>query len=308
VRPVPVPPVTAARTQDWQPCSNRSLQRADPLAGTSGFGERWFLVEIDGSWGRHALLESRLDLQLARRLVHRIERAGMRPLAIRRPGRRADERRAQNTWRWVIVDARPGRESTRWGHVARPGQLLEVPLDGSAGIASEEPIICVCTHARHDQCCAVRGRPALAALVAAYPDATWECSHLGGDRFAATMMIFPHALHFGHVTPDAAAGIVDTYLRGSIVQRFYRGRASLANVVQAAQSYASAAVNDDRVDALGLIDYSGADGSWAVRLRHGSSIVTVALHESRSAPMLSTCAATIPIRVREFELDAVTLD
>lgn len=316
-----------ARPDDWQPCSNRSLERDDPLVGTSGFGERWFLVEVDGSWGQHALLQSRLETELARRLVNRVERARMRPLAIRRPGRPANERRAQNTWRWAIVDARPGHESTRWGQVEQPDQLVEVPLDGSTGVASEAPIICVCTHARHDQCCAVRGRPALASLVAAFPEETWECSHLGGDRFAATMMVFPHAVHFGRVTPDAAVGIVDAYLRGQIDQRFFRGRASLPNVVQSACSYASAAVQDDRLDAFSLIDYASVDHVWTVRLSHDSSrvapsavastvsdttasestVITVELHESLSVPILSTCSATVPARVREFTLNAVTI-
>lgn len=324
-------PAHAALAADWRPCSERSLERNDPLAGTSGLGERWFLIEVDGSWGRHALLQSRLESELARRLVNRIERARMRPLAIRRPGRRADERRAQKSWRWAIVDARVGRESAVWGVVDDPARLLDVPLDGSTGTASADPIVCVCTHARHDQCCAVKGRQALSGLLAAFPDATWECSHLGGDRFAATMILFPHALHFGRVTADAAAGIVRDYLRGSIDTRFFRGRASLPNVVQAAESFARDVLKDDRVDAFRLLEYVGADGVWSVRFRYHpyvapesafespeivaespvvvaeSPIVVVNLHETLSEPLLSTCTATVPVPVREFALDAVKI-
>jgi len=298
---------TAEGPADWRPCSDRSLERDDPLVGTSGLGERWFLVEVDGAWGRHALLQSRFDSALAHRLVNRIERAGMRPLAIRRPGRRADERRLLRSWRWAIVDARPGFESAVWGAVDDPGELLDVPLDGSSGSASTDPIVCLCTHARHDRCCAVRGRRVLPALVAAYPDATWECSHLGGDRFAATMILFPHALHFGRVTADAAAGIVQGYLRGTIDARFFRGRASLPNVVQAAEAFARIALHDDRVDAFRLVDHAGADGAWSVRLRHNASVVTVDLHETLSEPLLSTCTATVPVRVREFVPDSVAV-
>jgi hypothetical protein len=302
-----LPATGLPRAEDWEPCSNRSLERDDPLIGTSGLGERWFLVEIDGAWGRHALLQSRLDPELAHRLVNRIERARMRPLAIRRPGRRADESRRQSSWRWAIVDARPGQESVGWGVVDDPWQLLEIPLDGSTGIPSADPIVCVCTQARHDQCCAVRGRPTLKALVAVYPDITWECSHLGGDRFAATMMIFPEALHFGRVTADAAAGVVDSYRDGVIADEFFRGRAALPNAVQAADAYARAAVGDDRIRAFTLLDQEGADGVWSVRLAHGASVVSVDLHETLSVPLLSTCTAVVPVRVREFALDHVTV-
>ena len=293
------------RPGDWQPCSARSLERDDPLTGTAGRGERWFLVEVDGSWGTHALLESRLEARLAERLVARIERAGIRPLAIRRTGRRADQRRAQSTYAWALVDARPGREEVRWGQVSDPADLLTVPLDGSAGTASTEPIICVCTHARHDQCCAVRGRPVVAAFAAEHPDLTWECSHLGGDRFAATMMVFPEALMFGRVDAADVNDLFATYRTGRIDQRHYRGRASLSNVVQAAQAFAVQASGDDRISAYSPLAERPSQGGWIVELDHESAPVSVEVGATSSEPLLSTCQATHPVAVREFTLRAI---
>jgi len=92
----------------WAPCSDRSRERGDPLAGTGGYGERWLLVEIDGAWGAHAFFESALDPTIGRALVRRAEAAGIRPVAIRRYGRRADERRTQSRWRWVLSWESPG--------------------------------------------------------------------------------------------------------------------------------------------------------------------------------------------------------
>lgn len=291
----------------WAPCSDRSLERGDPLAGTGGYGARWLLVEIDGAWGAHALFQSRLDPAIGRALVRRAEAAGIRPVAIRRFGRRADERRAQSRWRWALADARPGSESVRWGAVEDPAELLDVPLDGSAGEPSDEPVLLVCTHARHDQCCAVRGRPVAHALARAYPAQTWESSHLGGDRFAATMIVLPHGLYYGRVTTTDAAAVVERYLKGEIAEEFYRGRSSLSNVVQAAQSFARASDGDSRIDAYApLLEEHAADGSWVVDLAEGEDTIRIALHESASAPLLSTCAATRPASVREFVLDAIS--
>lgn len=291
----------------WAPCSDRSLERGDPLAGTGGYGARWLLVEIDGAWGAHALFQSRLDPAIGRALVRRAEAAGIRPVAIRRFGRRADERRAQSRWRWALADARPGSESMRWGAVEDPADLLDLPLDGSAGVASDQPVLLVCTHARHDQCCAVRGRPVAHALARSFPDQTWESSHLGGDRFAATMIVLPHGLYYGRVTTTDAATVVERYLQGEIAEGFYRGRSSLSNVAQAAQSFARTAYGDPRIDAYApLLEARGADGSWAVDLADGEHTIRVLLHESASAPLLSTCAATRPASVREFVLDAIS--
>lgn len=287
------------------PCSDRSLERQDPLEGTGGFGERWFLVEIDGAWGAHAFLQSRLDPVVSRQLVTRIEGAGMRPLAIRRTGRRADERRDQARWRWASVDARPGRESVRWGSVSDPRMLLDVPLDGSTGEPSTEPILCVCTHARHDQCCAVKGRPVVTALAKAYPKLTWECSHLGGDRFAATMILFPHGLYYGRVPAADAAAIVAHYREGILEQRYFRGRSSLPNVVQAAQGFARTATHDYRIGAFAPLSEAQDGDLWSVGLDHDGVPMTVTLTETLSEPLLSTCSATRAMPVRQFALQGI---
>ena len=185
------------------------------MAGTAGFGERWLLVEVESGWGRHAFFDSALDPALGARLAARAEAAGLRPLAIRRTRLRAPLRRDQSSWRWALVDSRPGSESIRWGLVDDPAELLALPLDGSAGVPSDAPLYAVCTHARHDQCCAVRGRPVVEALAAAHPELTWECSHLGGDRFAATMVVFPHGLLYGRISADEAAAVVERHAEGS---------------------------------------------------------------------------------------------
>ncbi|WP_345761129.1 sucrase ferredoxin [Diaminobutyricibacter sp. McL0608] len=292
--------------EGWQPCSDGSLLRNDPLGGTAGFGERWFLVEIDGAWGSHAILQSRMDGALATRLVSRVERAGIRPLAIRRTGRRADERRAQTVWRWALVDSRPGRESVLWGQVDAPEALLEVPLDGSVGEPSGEPVLCVCTHARHDQCCAVKGRPIVQALAHEHPELTWECSHLGGDRFAATMVILPEGLLYGRVPVADASGLVTRYRAGLVDARYLRGRTALSNVAQAAEGFAREATGDERIAAFTVVSESmTVDDGWMVTLDHDGAGVTVELGTALSEPLYSTCNATLAMRVREFVLRSI---
>jgi hypothetical protein len=300
-------PATSEPQGAWAPCSDRSLERGDPLAGTGGYGARWLLVEVDGAWGAHAFFQSRLDPAVGRALVRRAEAEGIRPVAIRAYGRRADERRAQTQWRWALADSRPGLESVRWGAVDDPAELLELPLDGIAGVPSREPIALVCTHARHDQCCAVRGRPVAQALSHAFPDLVWESSHLGGDRFAATMILLPHGLSYGRVPATEAVDIMVHYTRGQIVEAFYRGRSSLSNVVQAAQSYARTASGDSRIDAFAPLGEQRADdGAWVVDLAQDDAIVRVTVRETSSVPLLSTCSATRPAPVREYDLESIT--
>ena len=122
---------------------------------------------------------------------------GVRVQAIRRPGR--SPRRAHR--RWAIVDTRDATPTLRWGEFTDDAELLELPLDGSPVEPDPEPLYLVCTHGKHDPCCAQRGRPVTAALAAARPGRVWQASHLGGCRFAPTVLVLPLGLMYGRVGP-----------------------------------------------------------------------------------------------------------
>ncbi|UFS59644.1 sucrase ferredoxin [Subtercola endophyticus] len=348
---------------EWAPCSDRSRERDDPLAATASRGLQWFLVEIEGSWGANAFTSTALGRELGQAIVHRVEAAGMRPLAIRRVARAAhspaarpaqqaegdapapaparDDATSRATdaahaaggpssgarkprWRWAFVDSRPGFEQVRWGEVDAPQELLDVPLDGSTGIRSPDPVYCVCTHAKHDQCCAVHGRPVALALAEAYPEQTWECSHLGGDRFAGTMAIFPGGHYYGRADDAETVDIVRDYLDGRVDGRYYRGRSSLSHPAQAAQHYARLQLGDDRLASFAVVSERmlGADAPATTEVLLAApaptlasaadlapvaaaaqpALVRVVVAETLSQPLLSTCAATRFGRVREYAL------
>jgi len=149
-----------------------------------------------------------------------------------------------------MVDSRPGRESVRWGELESDEQLLDVLAGRVTGELSGEPVYLVCTHGRHDPCCAVWGRPVAAALAAAYPNRTWECSHVGGDRFAANVVLLPHSLFYGHVPPSQVIDLVNRYDEGVIVPEYYRGSGAFPAPVQAAQHFARAAGHSRAITAL----------------------------------------------------------
>ena len=121
------------------------------------------------------------------------------------------------------------------------------------------------------------------------------------------MIVLPQGLYYGRVSPTDAVTVVDRYLEGEIVEEFYRGRSSLSNVVQAAQSFARDATADARIGALApLREERTGEGTWTVDLASGDGVVTVGLRETRSAPLLSTCGATRAASVREFALRSIT--
>ena len=301
-KPVTTKPVTT-KPDGWRPCSDVAFDRGDQLEGTGSPATKWFLIELSGSWGPSALMQSPtvIDPVLGKAIVRRIEQSGMRPLAIRRTGRRTQSA----AWRWALVDTTPGVETIRWGQVERPEDFLDVPLDGSTGAESDEPFVVVCTHGRHDQCCAVHGRRAALALDATHPDLMWECSHLGGDRFAGTMVMFPHGMYYGQVDRTDPSELLALYLDGKVDTRFLRGRCSVSAPVQAAQHHARLLLDDNRIDTLAPLSEDGDGQMWTIVLAHDSGPVTVVLDQSVSEPILSTCAARVPGGVRTFTLRSI---
>ena len=90
-------------------------------------------------------------------------------------------------------------------------RALGTPLTESNEDAG--PMVLVCTHATRDACCAVRGRP----IVRPGPGDTrqvWECTHLGGHRFAGTLLSLPDGACFGRLEPETVVDVVSAHRQG----------------------------------------------------------------------------------------------
>jgi hypothetical protein len=264
------------------------------------------MLELSGGWGQSAFLDSPglIERELGRSICRRIEKEGMRVTAIRRPGRRDETPR----WRWFIAHCEEGSEALYAGEVDDAHGYLDIALDGSDGEQMDGPLVAVCAHGKHDQCCAVRGRSAASAIAAEYPEFTWECSHLGGDRFAATMLILPEGLCYGRVDSTDSADLVTKYLDGRLDHRFLRGRTSLPHPVQAAQYFARESLNETRIKALSPLKVEHTEHQIHVALRAEEGSVNVVLAEKMSEPLLSMCRASVPGAVRTFELVSLSTD
>ena len=279
-------------------CAPSAQRRGDDLPGTAAPVARWLLVEQPGGWGRNALRDSNIEAGIAQRLAAAAAEAKLRILLIRRPGRvPATEARA-----WAYIDSRPGREQVRWGSYSDHGELLDV-MDGTAGSPDPAPVFLVCAHGQHDACCAIRGRPVAAELNRLRPGQAWECSHIGGDRFAANMVVLPQGLYYGHVPVSAAAEVVLAYESGQVVTPLLRGRSSLPAPVQAAQHHARLLLDEHRIDAMPPLDVVRiASDTWRVVLAHGDAHVTVVVRAEQAPPVRLTCSSVSEESVRVFRL------
>jgi hypothetical protein len=107
----------------------------------------------------------------------------------------------------------------------------------------------------------------VAAAVSAATDwDTWECSHLGGHRFAATAMLLPTGDMFGWLDAESAPKILERFDAGQLVLSNYRGRCGQSPEVQAALHIAAVRLGDYRRGAVQVSSLrpipTGAGSGW----------------------------------------------
>lgn len=289
---------------DESRCSVQALVRGDSPVATAPPAQRWLLIEQPGPWGRDALTQSRFDPEVAPLLARRSRAEGVRLLLVRRPG----DRLSDSGRRWAYADGRPGREGLWWSVRASDADLLTAPWDGTVGEPAPGPTYLVCTHGGHDACCALRGRPLARALPAPGPADVWECSHLGGDRFAANVLVLPHGFYYGQVPGDGAE-IVAAHANGRVALPWLRGRSGVPIPAQAAQHFARGELGLLAVDALPVVAVTqltpaGAEVErWTVTLGGpaGDVVTTVESRPSAVAARL-TCHAAHPAHSRTWHV------
>jgi len=292
--------------ESFDRCAVQAGLRGDPMLGTAFPAPRLLLVEQPGPWGRAGLLDSRFERAAARRLVAVLDPRGVRVVAIRRPGRAAPDGRR----RWALADCRAGRERLRWGRFDVDAELLEVAMAAMAAMedrgtgelpargaetVDQEPLFAVCAHGTHDVCCAVRGRPVAAALERIRPGRVWECSHVGGDRFAANVLVLPTGVLYGRVEAEDGPALVDAAEHGVVLADHLRGRVGLAPEVQAAMAHAVREVPTVRLSDITLVRVRRLSTSrLVIRLRWPGEVVDVDVSTAQSAPQWLTCHSVQP--------------
>jgi len=257
-------------------CAVAARLRTDPLAGSAPPTRGWLLLEHPGPWPVDAVAGSGIDPSWLATLTSRAAASATRILLIRRPGRLPPDALR----RWILVGLDAPTRSGPWRTDDDLAAAVDA-LDGDHSAPAESgPILLVCTHGVHDTCCALRGRPVAAALTARWPGQVWECSHVGGDRFAPNVVILPDGFYYGNLDPETAVGVVERHLGGEVVVDYLRGMARFAPPVQAA-----AAAVFDRCGPLGADDVRVHSARQVgPHLGHGSeTFVELDLADGRSA-------------------------
>lgn len=291
-------------------CADSAEARDEPLYGTASFIRRWLLVEQPGPWGGDALFESRMPRQIASELHKRAGAVGARVVMIRRGARMS-----QDTRRCYFLRTERGRMYQARLNLDRIDDLLDIdlsPLRTGAAIEeatpNDEPLFLVCTHGRHDACCSIRGNLVSRIACAQEGFDTWECSHVGGDRFAANVVCFPHGIYYGRVGPADVLHLMHAYAAGRLWLRHFRGRCSNSFPVQAAEYFLRRQTGLEMIDGVALQRVTGTPAGVTTHFalsdgRHAEVRVRVVTGEEHRL----TCGSKSPSAIPHYELVSCSL-
>ena len=162
----------------------------------------------------------------------------------------------------------------------------------------DHPLLLVCVHGRRDRCCARYGAAVFTrACERAGTEAVWQCTHVGGDRFAGNLVCLPEGLYFGHLDPDAAGpGARGVRRRPDRPRPLPR---PVVPLVPAAGGRARRARGDRDLGGRRRPFRRGSASAareWLVRFAAGGGDYDVRVSRADGEPMLLTCDATVPHR------------
>jgi hypothetical protein len=190
--------------------------------------------------------------------------------------------------RWELVE-RPKPWGRSHGLVAEGAKVLLVDRVSGTRAAGRPPArapgqrrYLVCTNGARDPCCAIRGPAVAQALERALPGRVYECSHLGGHRFAANVLVLPDGLCFGRVDARDAVALAAELEAGRLPLDHLRGRTALEPEQQAAEILVRRELGLKRLGDLRLVErttFELADGRR----------VTARLHANELEPQRVSC-------------------
>ena len=107
----------------------------------------------------------------------------------------------------------------------------------------------VCTNGKKDKCCSKFGVPVFKQLSQLAAN-VWECTHVGGDRFAPNVLALPCCIFYGSLTIEDLHTMVKLTNKQKIFLNKYRGRSCNSLIEQAAEYYLRKQQNN-----LNIFDY-----------------------------------------------------
>jgi hypothetical protein len=248
-------------------CCEYSEQVGEQLFGMATRVNVWLALEYTRPWSADAFASSDIPEHVKKALGEHLAAIPQSRLQlIRQP-----TRTGPGIAFFVAVSREANRLLYRF-HLDSYEDLLslDIPRIASGDPAyahyrSLDPLFLVCANGKKDISCAKYGRPVYDAMSQAVGENVWQCTHLGGHRFAGTSVFLPHGLCYGRIKAGDVATLLTDFQQQQIALDHYRGLSYYDEPVQAAEYYLRRQTGNCALDAFRLVSVRQDGERWSVQ-------------------------------------------
>jgi hypothetical protein len=288
-------------------CRELSIEGGEPIVASAVADTWvWLALEYTAAWGARAYDEAELPPPVREKMDGWLRDVpGTRIQLVRREGRVPFE-----DITFFVGWSAPKRSTVVELRLRSYENLLDIDLPElvagmqrgdvtGAVISPEKPMLLVCTNGKRDRCCAKWGVPLYHALMKRDDVDVWQTTHLGGHRFAATVLALPEGLSYGRVQTEEIDELVDAVIHRRIhrLDRF-RGRTCHPAAGMAAEHFVREETGRLEVDAIDAIRVreDGDLHTASVRDDNGREYLVELTYETSDVMAPPSCAkAPAPI-------------
>ena len=283
-------------------CSTLSVEAQEPLFGSAPVKNVWLLLEYTQPWGAKAFPDSTLAAPVKAHISAFLDgNPAANILFIRKLGRR----RENIAFFVAVVDE-------------QNPQLYEFALDDYDDLCqldfaaivrgelpahlSHDPLFLVCTNSKRDKCCAKLGIGIFKELRHHAADRVWQCSHLGGHRFAPTSLFLPQGICYGRMTPGTMAAMMDAHQNGHMTLENLRGRACYDQPTQAADYLLRAELGLTALDRVRHVESRETSvNQWTIRFQIDDEMKDIHLEKVQTdVEIFTSCSNDKTAFVEEY--------
>ena len=176
-------------------------------------------------------------------------------------------------------------------------------------IWQDDPFFLICTNGKKDKCCAKFGLPVFKFFESFETEVpVWECSHVGGDRFAANVVAMPYGIYYGHVAVEDVGHIFVRTLLKKIYKNNYRGLSRRSFFEQSIECYLRDHLSNYDIDfdiQIHLIEHH--DDYFKVEIKTAAHAVYIMelIRETIPYPHLLTCTSKKTENIKKFHLKSM---
>ncbi|MEM7119332.1 MAG: sucrase ferredoxin [Chloroflexota bacterium] len=250
-------------------CSVNSAQLGEPLYGTAVHVGVWFLLEYRAPWAAKATNDNNLPPAVQAWLNEQVATVPNGRLQFIKQDKKA-------TGLTFFIAVMTGEEPIVYRFSLSSYEDL-LSIDMSAIVNGDEryvanrhadPLYFVCTHGKRDICCAKFGLTFYNQLAAKVGKQAWQASHLGGHRFAVTLLTLPNGVNYGRLQPADIPVLIAAQADDGILLDRLRGQTRYSPMVQTADYFLRQQIGVVENGRLTFQEAAQTDENrWLVRFR-----------------------------------------